>query len=218
MNLSDFDLLSLQTKGMRDDPVTIALCATLQPLFEQLNDEVKAVIIYAAVDEMDGALLDELAWQFHLDVYDAYAPIEVKRALIKQSIRVHAHKGTVYAVREALQAAFGRAVVREWFEYGGAPYLFRVDIDASLAGVGEREIAYCERAAIEHKNVRSHLERIRIFLTTYAKLAIGAATATGETTSIYPYIVSDLNFSALLRKLLYHKSAETAYVYPKGDM
>lgn len=217
MDLTNFNLLSLQTQQMQKDPTTIALCSALQPLFSQLPEETKAVIIYARIDTLNDSLLDELAWQFHIDTYDAYAPIEAKRRLIKQSIQIHAYKGTVYAVRTALQATFGRAVVNEWFKYGGEAYHFRVDIDASETGIGEREIAYSERIALENKNVRSFLESIHIFLTTYAQHVVRIASVSGEATVIYPYALSDILLQVVARKQVFQKSAEKSIIYPKGE-
>lgn len=126
MDLKNVDLLSLQTSAMKRDPTIQAMCAALTPQFQQLADEVKFCLIYTRVNELDSAALDELAWQMHVDWYDATADIEIKRQLIRTANDVHRKLGTPAAVEDVVEAYFGDGKVEEWFEYGGGPGTFRV--------------------------------------------------------------------------------------------
>jgi phage tail P2-like protein len=182
MDLKNINLLSLQTKFMQQDPTTAALCAALEPQFRQLADEVKTCLIYASVDTMDDKLLDELAWSMHVDWYDAKAETEIKRLIIKRSLKVHRYRGTLYAIEETMKDYFQDAEVKEWFEYGGNPYNFRVSVKA---GVIDTELATQFAMAVNAvKNVRSHLELIIIFntyqeLTSFTNDQLTAHTYTG---------------------------------------
>jgi len=134
--LKNTDLFSLQTKHMQQDPTTKAMCVALDPQIKAIAEEVKQCLILARVNELPEELLDELAWEFHIDWYDATAPLEVKRELIRKSDQVHMYHGTPYAVEQVLYAYFQDARLQEWFEYQGAPYHFRIitgnpDIDVS---------------------------------------------------------------------------------------
>lgn len=126
MDLKNVDLLSLQTSAMKTDSTIKALCAALTPQFQQLANEVKMCMIYSRINELDEAALDELAWQMHIDWYDATADISIKRQLIKTADDVHAKLGTAAAVEDVVKAYFGDGQVQEWFEYGGTNGMFNV--------------------------------------------------------------------------------------------
>jgi phage tail P2-like protein len=126
MYLNNVELLSLQTGYMQQDSFTKAMCYALTPRFLEVAGEVKTCLIIPNVDYLQEAVLDELAWELHVDWYDAAAPIEVKRNLIKNSDKVHMTLGTPYSVEQVVYDYFGDGNMEEWFEYGGEPYHFRI--------------------------------------------------------------------------------------------
>ena len=67
-------------------------------------------------------VLDLLAWQLHVEGYEAAVDVAAKRQLIAGSLLLHRRRGTPWAVRTALEAALHvPATVQQWFEYGGEP-------------------------------------------------------------------------------------------------
>ena len=124
--LTQFDLLGLQTPYMQEDPTTQALCVVLGPLLMQVANEINKAILLARVDYLSEAVLDQLAYELHIEWYDSTADISVKKALIKNSDRVHMHLGTPYAVTQVINDYLNHGTLQEWFEYGGDPYHFRV--------------------------------------------------------------------------------------------
>lgn len=158
IDLKNVSLLDLQTAYMKQDPTTQGLCAALQPIFTQLANEVKACLIFSMVDELEDDILDELAWQMHVDWYDANAETEAKRKIIKTAFKIHRLRGTPYAVEEVVKAYFSEAEIKEWFEYGGDPYMFRVIVDSSaMTPELESRFTLAVNAA---KNLRSHMELV----------------------------------------------------------
>lgn len=169
--LKNIDLLSLQTSHMKQDPTTQAMCAALTPQLQKLAEEVKACLILPRVNELDEAVLDELAWQLHVDWYDANADIDVKRQIIKNALKIHRYRGTPYAVEQVIQDYFGDGHVEEWFEYGGEPYYFRVmtsnpSVTFELA---ERFVMAVEKV----KNIRSRLEQVIISMSAEMQIYFG---------------------------------------------
>jgi phage tail P2-like protein len=160
MNLSNIDLIKLQTNFMKQDTTTQALCSVLTPQFQQISDEIKACLIYSRVDELPEKVLDELAWQMHVDFYDVMPDIQKKRELVKKSIIIHRTKGTPYAVEQLIKVLFNDGYVEEWWEYGSSPYMFRVVIvnPETASDISDKFI----RALESVKNVRSFLEDIVI--------------------------------------------------------
>jgi len=69
-------------------------------------------------------LLDYLAWGVAIERWDNQWPVAQKRAVIKQSIFVHQHKGTASAINAILQGLGVNADIKEGWETGGAAYTF----------------------------------------------------------------------------------------------
>lgn len=165
MKLTDLVLLSLQTAYMQRDITTQGFCAGLDEQIREAAASTYNILMYQALDtlgdtEFAHTLVDELAWQFHCDYYDKTASISVKKAIVKQSIKVHQKKGTPQAVTDLLQAAFpSDTVLQEWFNYGGKPYHFKV-ITSSLNTV---DVDSFLRALNSVKNARSYLDGIFLF-------------------------------------------------------
>lgn len=117
------------------------------------------LLLWSSIDTEPESVIDHLAYQLHVDDYDSGLPIETKREMVKNSIDIHRHKGTPYAVEKAVQTIYSDSKTEEWFEYGGKPYYFKVTlITAPLRG--ETDIAKLVRAINAAKNVRSWLDGI----------------------------------------------------------
>ena len=187
MELGGLELLALQASYMRRDLVTQALCGALQPLWRKLDGLMANLLIYPRVGELSGEVLDELAWQFHVDAYDAAADDVEKRRMIISSYTIHKYKGSVYAVGEIVAAVFGeQAKVMEWFDYGGRPYHFKVEVYCVDRGAGEDDILRAEQLVMAAKNLRSKLDEIRLILTGAARITLAAASIQSEMVTVYP--------------------------------
>lgn len=68
---------------------------------------------------VDVGLLDHLAWEHSVDVWDLDWPEDIKRSVIAVSAEVHRFKGTPYAIRTALAAFDVNIELLEWFEPEG---------------------------------------------------------------------------------------------------
>jgi phage tail P2-like protein len=91
----------------------------------------RQAVIYARIMELPEDLLDILARDFNVGWYrDDFTP-EVKRRVIHDCVKVHKRRGTKSAVETALQAVYPNTTISEWFEYGGEPFHFRVNLDVS---------------------------------------------------------------------------------------
>ncbi|RGX53810.1 phage tail protein I [Anaerotruncus sp. AF02-27] len=187
MRLKDLDLLALQTAYMQRDLVTQATCYALEPLWREIDEKMVSLLIYPRISELSGEVLDELAWQYHVDGYDATASDIEKRRMILDSPTIHRYKGTVYAVEQIIAAVFGdQGKVTEWFDYGGSPYHFKVEVYCIDRGAGEADILRAEQLVNVAKNLRSILDEIRLILVGSAKIALAAASIQSETVTVYP--------------------------------
>ena len=67
-----------------------------------------------------------LAWALSVDNWNSDWPVEIKRAQISDSIEIHRRKGTVLAVKLAMEAFGVQVDLKEWFEDGGLSHTFKV--------------------------------------------------------------------------------------------
>lgn len=122
-----------------------------------------SVPIVNLFDLVDASALASLAEQFHVmgdEGWNLAGTEAARRALLKEAIELHRHKGTRWAVRHALEVVLARSViVREWFEYEGKPFFFRVRFDVG-GGLEENALNEVFRLIYENKNVRSWLEQL----------------------------------------------------------
>jgi len=148
---------SLNQKPFKE--IAEALDIQLQKVWEELVN----VLIYPRIDEIeDEELLDLLGWQFHIEGWELAKTIEEKRRLVKSAIELHRYKGTPYAIKKVLEALGLVGEVKEWFQYGGKPYRFKIDLSSV-----NREITPGLRDKLielinEYKNERSWLEEIAL--------------------------------------------------------
>lgn len=187
VDLKNIDLLALQSRYMQGDIITQALCAALNPLLRDLGDQARLTALYPRIDFLSGPALDELAWGLHVDGYNALADDSEKRRLIKNSCLVHKYKGTAFAVRKIVESVFGEAgSIEEWFQYGGSPYHFRMDVLCSLYGVTAAEQHRAIQLVNAGKNLRSELDGIRLILSQGATERIAAVGTWGILIDVYP--------------------------------
>lgn len=108
------------------------------------------------VDKMPEWRLDELAWEYNC-LYDYSASISVKREWIRDAYKNYRIHGTAEGVRQYLKTYFGESSVSEFWEFGGDPGQFNVNVTGVRSDENE---AWIRKAVAKAKNVRSELNNI----------------------------------------------------------
>lgn len=88
--------------------------------------EIDKLAIYKNLESQSDKVLSELARQYSIDNWQENLPREVKINLIKNAYWGHAKKGTKIAVMENLKKLDTPIEIKEWFEYGGDPFTFKI--------------------------------------------------------------------------------------------
>lgn len=123
-------------EALKKDPKMVALAnATAEALLD-ISGIMDTVLIYSRFDELPEELVDILAYDMHVDWYDYNYPLEAKRDLVKNSVKVHKKMGTKYAIETALGSLFPESEVEEWFQYEGEPGHFHIILDATTRNHG----------------------------------------------------------------------------------
>ena len=171
--------------ALRTDPSVVALAEALSELLAARPAEIERLRIYPAIDTLEEPLLDILARDFKVDWWDPEYSLEEKRRTLKDSWRVHRLLGTRAAVETAISAIYPRTTVLEWWEYGGEPYHFRLDINITNDHIdSDKQRRVLERLNF-YKNLRSHNDGVTYFVEADPGIAKAASSVSGLKETIH---------------------------------
>ncbi|MHB0998226.1 MAG: phage tail protein I [Armatimonadota bacterium] len=156
--LSDVALRDLLPPSISEDDQMIAIADGLDTESHKIVDDTAKYLPYIpGLDDLPSRIVDLLAWQYHLDNYDASASITVRRSRVRQAIAEHKIHGTRSMVDSVLTETFGEGgyTLIEWWENTPkqAAYTFRVFIHEAFTA---DDIADARRKLAVVSNVRSH--------------------------------------------------------------
>ncbi len=178
-SLTTENILSSFPIALRGDPSSSALANVTARLLARRPEEIDSLLIYPAIDRLDEQLLDILAYDFKVDWWDADYTADEKRRTLKDSWRVHKLLGTKAAVEMAISAIYPRTTVLEWWEYGGEPYHFRLDINITNDSIDSAK----QRRVLErlnyYKSLRSHNDGVTYFVEAQPAIAKAVPSVTG---------------------------------------
>ena len=168
-------------------------------------------------DKCPEDLLAWLAWGFSVDDWSSDWPESKKRSVINTAIEVHRRKGTKGAIRRQLEAVDRPVEIVEWFEDHAdwrVPFGFQVKVDVVDEGIDERHYYEIHRAVELNKNERSHY-KLGVWLSNMSGCPKLSATChSGETTTIYPWSVTQLSNQSRSNYGGGQYAADTTHVYP----
>ena len=182
MKLPETELLKLLPAFMKNDEAVAALCKALDVLIRGIGKRAPTLRTWDQIDHLTEAELDELAYELNIDWWNPSWGIDEKRATAKTAIATMRKRGTKQAMQMVLESVFGNGNVEEWFEYGGEPYSFRVNVNTEFTKEKFREfIGLMEKT----KNVRSWFDGIIKQHETYLDMRyIGVGICAAKEVSI----------------------------------
>lgn len=166
-------------------------------------------------DTCPAHLLYQLAWAWSVDRWDEAWPEEVKRSVIRSSFYVHAHKGTIGALRRVVEP-FGYLIeVVEWFKTQpmGGPGTFALKIGVSDEGISEETYQELTWLIDDARPVSRHMTGLAISLETRGKLNIGVALYEGDEIDVYPPIMRDIEVTGSIGVVGREHTIDTLDVY-----
>ncbi len=175
--------------SLRETPSIAALGEVTAEALAKRPAEIGLLSLYPRIDELPEALLDILAYDFKVDWWDRNYSVEEKRRTLKSSWYVHKHMGTKAAVEAAISAIYPHTQVLEWFEYGGEPYHFRLDINITNDHIdSDKQRRVLERLNF-YKNLRSHNDGVTYFVEAKPAIAKAVSVAAGLTETAHVPLV-----------------------------
>ncbi len=131
-----------------------------------------------------------LAHQF--DTEPKSLSIEETKELLKAPLKTYFFEGTSESLETGLKAYYSGASTKQWSEYGGDPYHFKLILDANK-GLSKEQILKTDKLVKTYKNVRSVYDGASIKATASINLKAYSYTFSGESISVDPYVISNIN-------------------------
>lgn len=179
---------------------------------QNLNGNLSTLI---RIDDAPADFLSILAWQFSVDRWQDDWPDEVKRAQIKNSIKVHRHKGTNYALRQIIESFGYSLTVHEWWQEVpmNEPGTFQITIDTNGKALSERTFQTLNELIQDAKPLTRELKGIEInVINIEGETNIGSAMYCGEDITIYPKVDEP---NSLIYPIFAFYEHEITSVFPK---
>ncbi len=134
------------------------------------------------------SLLPYLAWSLAVNYWESHWPDKAKRAVIQSSCITHQRKGTIWALRQALEPLGYTLRITEWWQHTppDAPGTFRLNI-FTKQGIGDDTRRELERLIDEVKPLSRHLIDLSFTFESTGVLKIGLANLTGDDLTVYAY-------------------------------
>ena len=139
-------------------------------------------------------LLHQLAWAWSVDRWDNRWSEQVKRAAIASAFYIHAHKGTIGALRRVVEPLGYLLEVNEWWQSvpPGEPGTFGLKVGVLDTGITEH--MYQELTALidDAKPLSRPLTELVISLESTGHHNLFACLSEGEVIEVYPPAQRDI--------------------------
>ena len=133
------------------------------------------------------------------------------------SYYIHAHKGTIGALRRVVEPLGYLIEIVEWFDTvpEGVPGTFALKVGFWIPGITEEMYQELERLIDDAKPVSRHLTGLAISLETQGDLNIAVCRYEGEEIDVYPPVLHDIDVTGTLAwSLCVEHTIDTLDVYP----
>ncbi|WP_407596990.1 phage tail protein I [Pseudomonas aeruginosa] len=167
-------------------------------------------------DTCPAHLLPWLAWTWSVDRWDSGWTEGVKRSAIRSAFYVHAHKGTIGALRRVVEPLGYLIEVIEWWQTvpRGVPGTFALKVGVLDTGITEEMYLELERLVDDAKPVSRQLTGLAISLETQGALNIGVAVYDGDVINVYPPMQRDIDVTGYIGASGREHTIDTLDVYP----
>lgn len=204
--VDDIPLKETLPDSIRKDQTVQDICDAIKKEMQAVSRAAGYCLLLPRLDELSEALLNELAWEYHVDFYDQTMPIDQKREMVRQALENHRKKGTAAVVLNVVSIILEDGRVEEWFQYGGEPYHFRVILILGPMA-SEDTIQKLVDTVCAVKNVRSWLDYVQFHRESEGRIYFGGANTVHKRVEI----TSDITQQMTVNTKLYFAGANTLH-------
>ena len=157
INLRDARITDGLPRIVAEQPWAQVLSAVYGELQDRMFEYLDTGMTFSEVDTCDEGVLDQMAVYLKIEWYDSTADVETKRRIVRTAIEIQRYAGTVKAVREQASAVYPDSEVEEWFDYGGTPGFWRLNVNITEAAAQYHTIREMEDLLGYTKRLSAHL-------------------------------------------------------------
>lgn len=206
INIRDGTTLDLLPEALRKEPEIQAASYALHETAKMLLDKIDRAMGYAGIDILPEEIVDLLAEEFRAQYYDGSMSLQKKREAVKKAMQWYKKAGTLSAVQELTEFIYGEHKIHEWFQYGGRPYTFQVEIMGLDVQITKKGMESYLSALQKVKNTRSLLEAITFHRRVDQQVYSGAAV-----TSYSKQVIVDFYTDQKTEKMDLHSGTQRAH-------
>lgn len=169
-------------------------------------------------DTCPAHLLYQLAWAWSVDRWDDNWSEAIKRSVIRSAFYVHAHKGTLGALRRVVEP-FGYLIeVREWWQLDplGVPGTFALKVGVENAGIDENTYQELSRLIEDARPVSRHLIGLDISLESLLPAYQALVVSDGELLEVFPWEAADIEVHLAASQRLNDHTLDILDIYLNG--
>lgn len=170
MKLHEISLLDVIPSNMRSDKNIRGFAAAWDHMQSFLLERSRLVNLFESLDLLSGRQLDDVAAAIDIPWYDTSFDIAKKRRIIRNYFPIYCRAGTVWAIEEAMGNIFGQAAVKEWYDYGGQEFHFKVIVTEMES---EEKVRMAVRTVDRIRPARTTLDGIEKLSTLTGSLSAG---------------------------------------------
>lgn len=169
------NLISIFPSALAEDENKKVLASVAAQELMELYEDNEFLALYARIDELDNSLLDILAYDFKIDWWDKSFSLTEKRETFKRCWPIKKKLGTPHACQLALSALYQDADIKEWWEYAGKPFYYKINIKTGEILPDHRKLSRIIDGVKFYKNKRSILEKIEFDIEKPTNIFVGLA-------------------------------------------
>lgn len=177
-----------------------------------MNGDISSLI---RIDDAPADFLPILAWQFSVDRWQEDWPDDIKRAQIKNAIKVHRHKGTNYALRKIIESFGYTLTIHEWWQElpMNEPGTFQITIDTNGKSLSEKSYSTLVELLHDAKPLTRDLKGIEInVISVQSDTNVACAMYDGEDVTIYPKLDDS---TPLIYPIFAHYGHDETTIFPR---
>ena len=146
---------------LKDDKRVTSLAELIEKSRQEIQELLPFLFIYD-LSTLSDSELEDLAWQFDVSktAWELAQNRSQKEELVKNAVILKMKLGTPWAIKKVLKILKLGGTVKEWFEYGGTPYKFKIEIASTNRQITPKLRDKLKKLIEEYKNERSWLEEI----------------------------------------------------------
>lgn len=190
----------------------------LERAIEDATDDITPVPLRSIYnpDTCPAGLLPFLAWECSVDRWSEEWTDGAKRAAIRSSFYVHAHKGTIGALRRVVEPLGYLIEVVEWWETRpeGVAGTFALEVGVLGQGITDEMYAALSDLIEDAKPVSRELVGLNISLEVNGQFILAANCCDGDELTIDPPLQRDVEVSGFIRCSGREHTLDTVTIYP----